>query len=205
MTSDSRSAGPDRLPPGKINTADFLYETGVLKRTTRSGWPLARMANRESVADHSFRTALIAMTLAAMAGADPDRAAALALLHDLPEARLGDMHHLTRRYLDEPKPFRRVIDDQTARLPEPARDLIRARAAEWLDRDTAEALLARDADTLDSILHVRESLADRPDLQKRWIDYLAEAVTTDAGRTVLAEIRTTDPDDWWPRTVTGDR
>jgi putative hydrolase of HD superfamily len=192
------------VSPEKINTADFLYEAGVLKRTTRSGWPLARMANRESVADHTFRAALIAMTLAAMAGADPDRAATLALLHDLPEARLGDMHHLTRRYLDEPKPFSRVIDDQTAALPAPARDLIRTRAAEWLDQDTPEARIARDADALDAILHVRESLTDRPDLQDRWIDYLAESLTTDAGRTLLAEIRTTDPDDWWPRTVAAD-
>ncbi|MEU4624763.1 HD domain-containing protein [Actinoplanes sp. NPDC023801] len=191
--------------PDEAGTADFLYEAGVLKRTERSGWPLARMANRESVADHSFRTALIAMTLAATAGADPDRAAALALLHDLPEARLGDMHHLTRRYLDEPKPFRRVIDDQTAALPAAARDMIRDRAAQWLGQDTVEARIARDADALDSVLHVRESLADRPELQERWIDYLAGSVTTEAGRALLAEIRDTGPDDWWPRTVAGDQ
>jgi putative hydrolase of HD superfamily len=189
--------------PEQINTADFLYEVGALKRTARTGWALARIANRESVADHSFRTAVIAMTLAAMAGADPDRAAALALLHDLPEARLGDMHHLTRRYLDEPKPFRRVIDDQTAGLPAPVRDVLRDRAAQWLDQDTDEARLARDADVLDSLLHVRESLSDRPELRKRWEDYLAASVATEAGRTLMAEIRATDPDDWWPRTVSG--
>ncbi|MEU4428347.1 HD domain-containing protein [Actinoplanes sp. NPDC024001] len=182
--------------------ADFFYEAGTLKRTARSGWALARMANRESVADHSFRTALIAMTLAAMAGADPDRAATLALLHDLPEARLGDMHHLTRRYLDEPKPFRQVIDDQTAGLPAPARDVLRDRAAQWLDQDSMEARLARDADVLDSVLHVRESLSDRPELEARWLDYLAASVQTETGRAVLADIRATDPDEWWPRTVT---
>ncbi|BEL04838.1 HD domain-containing protein [Actinoplanes sichuanensis] len=184
-----------------MNTADFLYEVGALKRTARTGWALARLPNRESVADHSFRTAVIAMTLAAMSGADPDRAATLALLHDLPEARLGDMHHLTRRYLDEPKPFRRVIDDQTENLPPPVREAIRSRAAQWLDQETAEARLARDADTLDSLLHVRESLADRPDLRERWEEYLSAAVTTEAGRTMMAEIRATDPDAWWPRTV----
>jgi putative hydrolase of HD superfamily len=184
-----------------MTTADFLYEVGALKRTARTGWALARLPNRESVADHSFRTAVIALALAAMAGADPDRTATLALLHDLPEARLGDMHHLTRRYLDEPKPFRRVISDQTENLPPAVRALIRSRAGQWLDQDTEEARLARDADTLDSLLHVRESLPDRPDLLARWEHYLAAAVTTDAGRTLLAEIRATDPDDWWPRTV----
>ncbi|GAA4953526.1 HD domain-containing protein [Actinoplanes utahensis] len=184
-----------------MSTADFFYEAGALKRTTRSGWALARMANRESVADHSFRTALIAMTMAAMAGADPDRAAALALLHDLPEARLGDMHHLTRRYLDEPKPFRQVIEDQTAALPPAARELIRGRAAQWLAQDSVEALIARDADVLESVLHVRESLAERPELQRRWFDYLAASIETEVGRTLLEEIRTTGPDDWWPRAV----
>lgn len=188
-----------------MSTADFFYEAGALKRTTRSGWALARMSNRESVADHSFRTALIAMTMAAMAGADPDRAATLALLHDLPEARLGDMHHLTRRYLDEPKPYRRVVDDQTAALPAAARDLIRSRASQWLAEDSVEASIARDADVIESILHVRESLPERPGLRDRWLDYLAASIRTEVGRTVLAEIRDTDPDGWWPRTVTPDR
>ncbi|WP_430792031.1 HD domain-containing protein [Actinoplanes sp. G11-F43] len=184
-----------------MSTADFWYEVGALKRTTRSGWPLARMANRESVADHSFRTAVIAMTLAATSGADPDRAATLALLHDLPEARLGDLHHLARRYLNGPKPFQQVVEDQTATLPPAAREVIRARAAEWQSRESPEALIARDADILDSILHVRESLGDRPDLQNRWLTYLAASLTTDEARSLLTEITTTDPDDWWPRAV----
>ncbi|WP_328471587.1 HD domain-containing protein [Actinoplanes sp. NBC_00393] len=184
--------------------ADFFYEAGVLKRTPRSGWALARMANRESVADHSFRTALIAMTMATMAGADPDRAATLALLHDLPEARLGDMHHLTRRYLDEPKPFLRVIEDQTAGLPDGVRELIRDRALQWVEQDSVEARIAKDADVIESVLHLRESLAERPELARRWVEYLAASVKTEVGRAMLAEIRATDPDDWWPRTVTGD-
>jgi 5'-deoxynucleotidase YfbR-like HD superfamily hydrolase len=183
-------------------TADFFYEAGSLKRTTRTGWALARMANRESVADHSFRTALIAMTLASMVGADPDVAATIALLHDLPEARLGDINHLTRKYIDEPKPFRQVIEDQTEGLPPSARDLIRERAGQWLEQSSVEAKLARDADVIESILHIRESLSERPGLESRWVDYLNSSIRTEVGRKVLAEILSTDPDDWWPRAVT---
>ena len=183
-------------------TADFFYEAGSLKRTTRTGWALARMANRESVADHSFRTALIAMTLASMVGADPDVAATIALLHDLPEARLGDINHLTRKYIDEPKPFRQVIEDQTEGLPPSVRDLIRERAGQWLEQNSAEAHLARDADVIESILHIRESLSERPGLESRWVDYLNSSIRTEVGRKALAEILSTDPDDWWPRAVT---
>jgi putative hydrolase of HD superfamily len=182
---------------------DFLYEVGQLKRTPRSGWLLARMANQESVADHSFRTAVIAMALAALAGADPDRAATIALLHDLAETRLGDFNHLTRRYVDEREPSGRIVDDQTASLPAEVGAVLRDRAAQWQAQATPEALLAQDADILESILHVRESVSDRPELEHSWVDYLGERLVTDAGRRLLGQIAETGPDEWWRRAVSG--
>ncbi|TCO41038.1 putative hydrolase of HD superfamily [Kribbella antiqua] len=182
--------------------ADFLYEVGQLKRTWRTGWSLARMSNRESVADHSFRAAVIAMILAELEGADADRAAAIALIHDLPEARLGDMNHLTRRYLAEEKPFRQVVDDQTDRLTARVRDLIQRRAEQWVSDSSAEADVARDADVIESILHVRESLPGRPDLVARWHTYLSRSIRTASAKKLIDAIAKSDPDDWWPRAVT---
>jgi putative hydrolases of HD superfamily len=140
--------------------------------------------------------------MAAAVGADADRAATIALLHDVPEARLGDLNHLARRYLDEAKPFERIVDDQTKGLPAEVRDFIRDRSRQWLKRTSVEADLARDADVIESILHVKESLADRPSLMDRWIDYLAASIDTEIGRATLENIIKTDPDDWWPRAVT---
>jgi putative hydrolase of HD superfamily len=189
-------------PDPHTEIADFLYEVGHLKRTIRTGWALARMTNRESVADHSFRAAIIAMAMAAMVDADPGAAAMIALVHDLPEARLGDMNHLTRRYLDEPKPFARVIDDQIRSLPPQLVEVFKTRAGQWLDQTTVEAQLARDADILESILHIRESLADRPGLEDRWVQYLAASLKTEVAVRILDQIVNTNPDDWWPRAVT---
>jgi putative hydrolases of HD superfamily len=192
--------GPDsdQQPSG---VADFLYEVGHLKRTLRTGWALGRMAS-ESVADHSYRTAVIAMVMAAIVGADSNVAAAIALIHDLPEARIGDLNHLARRYFDESKPFMEVIHDQTQKLPPSVSSVIAERGMQWESGSTVEAAVARDADVIESILHVRESLSERPELQGRWVDYLSGSIKTEVGRAVLRDILDADPDDWWPRAVT---
>jgi putative hydrolases of HD superfamily len=199
-----QSSRVERLnePDQRTEIADLLYEVGHLKRTIRSGWALARMTNRESVADHSFRTAIIAMTMAVIVDANPDAAASIALLHDLPEARLGDMNHLTRRYLNEPKPFERIIDDQVRSLPVELGEALKNRTKQWLNQTTLEAQLAHDADILESILHIRESLADRPGLEDRWVQYLAASLKTQIAAQILEQIVNTNPDDWWPRAVT---
>jgi putative hydrolase of HD superfamily len=69
----------------------FLFETGHLKRTPRSGWLMAGVPNAESVAEHSFRVGVIAYVIATLEGANADRAAALGLFHDVPESRTGDI------------------------------------------------------------------------------------------------------------------
>ncbi len=42
----------------------FLYEAGTLKQTRRTGWWMAGVRDPESVAEHSWRTALIATIIA---------------------------------------------------------------------------------------------------------------------------------------------
>ena len=45
---------------------EFIFEAGVLKRVPRSGWSLLGINNAESVADHSFRCAVIGYLVAHM-------------------------------------------------------------------------------------------------------------------------------------------
>ena len=45
---------------------NFLYEMGLLKRYKRTGWMIAGIDNPESIAEHSFRTAIIGYLLAVM-------------------------------------------------------------------------------------------------------------------------------------------
>ena len=39
--------------------ARFVYEMGLLKRAPRTGWFLAGVEDPETIAEHSFRTAMI--------------------------------------------------------------------------------------------------------------------------------------------------
>jgi putative hydrolases of HD superfamily len=72
-------------------TARLIYETGLLKLSKRTGWWLCGVKDPESVAEHSFRTAIIAGLLASLEGADPARATMLAVWHDSQETRVGDI------------------------------------------------------------------------------------------------------------------
>lgn len=53
-----------------------------------------------------MRVAQLAAILAAEEGADPERAAFLALWHDTQETRTGDLPHTVSGYLEKPTPAR---------------------------------------------------------------------------------------------------
>lgn len=50
--------------------ARLLYEAGTLKQARPTGWWMAGVRDPESVAEHSWRTSLIASAIAKLEGAD---------------------------------------------------------------------------------------------------------------------------------------
>lgn len=70
----------------------FFRAAGGLKRLRRRGWGVkAGIREPESVADHSFRLALMCMVVGDLKGLDTCKMLRLALIHDLGEAVLGDL------------------------------------------------------------------------------------------------------------------
>ncbi|MBI4020942.1 MAG: HD domain-containing protein [Candidatus Aenigmarchaeota archaeon] len=67
----------------------FLWEVNKLKGLTRTGWAVEKIARPETVAEHSFGTALLALLLAK--DVDRDKAVQMALVHDLAECIVGDI------------------------------------------------------------------------------------------------------------------
>ena len=65
---------------------------------------LRRRPDPEVVAEHTFRDAIVGIALATLEGADPGRTAALCLLHDSPETRIGDIPAVGRAYMTPPHP-----------------------------------------------------------------------------------------------------
>jgi len=73
------------------NILKFLLETEKLKKMPRTGWRLMGIKNPETIAEHSFRVAILTWALAKIKKIDTKRAIKIALFHDLCEVYAGDM------------------------------------------------------------------------------------------------------------------
>lgn len=181
-------------------TAAFLIEAGHLKRTKRTGWWIAGIRDPESVAEHSYRTGVIAYVLALMEGVDANKAAALALFHDLPETRIGDIPSTGKKFA-QTAPAEDVIATQTANLPAelagPIRDLI----AEFEAKETPEARCAKDADKIECLLQAREYQAQGHSLTQPWVDTMVAAVRTESGKRLAEAAAQVPVDAWWREIV----
>ena len=89
---------PDEDHP-LAGTATFLYEMGQLKNLPRAGWLLLGIPQPESVAEHSFRVAIVAPRWPRWTAPTPGATALLALFHDAHETRIGDVPAVGRAYV----------------------------------------------------------------------------------------------------------
>lgn len=175
------------------NLANFLFEVGMLKRTPRTGFQFLG-SGAESVAEHSFRTAMIGYTLARLDGAaDVGRVLELCLFHDVPEARIGDLNYVNKKYVraDEEK----AVADLAATLP--FGEEYRGALAEFAEGRSRESLIAHDADQLEMILALKEykDLGNR--YADEWYPFALRRLRTDAARELAEAIWTTDSSRWW--------
>jgi putative hydrolase of HD superfamily len=172
---------------------EFLFEAMLLKRIHRTGYQFLG-PGKESVAEHTFGVMCIAWTLAQLTPeVNTGRLLAMCLVHDLPEARMGDLNYVQKRYVTAHE------DKAAAHLTEglPFGPDIRALLEEFNDRKTIEARLARDADQLAFLLDLK-SLSDMgyrtPD---KWAGHVKERLETTAGISLAECIAETEWDSWW--------
>ncbi len=69
----------------------LAFLIGKLKELKRTGWIRHKVPTPESVAEHSYRVAILAMALARDAHVDELKAIKMALVHDLAEVEVGDV------------------------------------------------------------------------------------------------------------------
>jgi putative hydrolase of HD superfamily len=172
--------------------AQFFTTLQELKRVRRTGWidrgvPLADV---ESVADHSYLTALIAwITALDNPDLDATRVLKLAIIHDLAEAIVGDVPPYDpdevpdRSDLEALNAFFSVrqvrspvnsaakktaeataFASMTANLPHSMRDELAALWEEYEEQVTDEARYVKEVDTLEAYLQSRHYAAGDPAL-----------------------------------------
>ena len=177
--------------------AKFLYEVGQLKRVKRSGWWIAGVKDPESVAEHTFRAAVITYVLARLEGADTGKAVLMALFHDLPEARTNDAHRIVRRYADWRNVDKKAMNEQSKRLPHEVAKEVASFFEEFEKEASAEARLARDADLLECLIQAREYQALGYHDVVDWILNAQAALATESAKRIAAECLRTEPKEWW--------
>ncbi len=175
------------------NIVNFLFEIGILKKTPRSGFQFLGTGN-ESVAEHSFRAAVIAYLLAKNEPkADMQKVVLMSLFHDFHEARTGDHNYVNKRYVtvNEDK----AVNDLARKLPF-GKDIV-SLIDEFNSRETLEAQLSQDADQLDFILELKRQQDLGNISAAEWLKYSAKRLITDFAKSLADEIVTTDSSDWW--------
>jgi len=175
------------------NMVNFLFEIGILKKTPRSGYQFLG-TGKESVAEHSFRVAVIAYLLAKNEPkADMQKVVLMSLFHDFHEARTGDHNYVNKRYvtLNENK----AVNDLARKLSF-GQEIV-SLIDEFNSRETLEAQLSQDADQLDFILELKRQQDLGNISAAEWLKYSLKRLITDFAIKLADEIVTTDSSDWW--------
>ncbi len=175
------------------NIVNFFFEAGMLGKTPRSGFQFLG-TGKQSVAEHSFRVAVIGFALAKLEkDVDVFRVIKMCLFHDLPESRTGDLNYVNKHYVDARED--EAIGDLVSTLPfgEEIRELL----DELKSGNTKEARLVHDADQLELILELKEQLDLGNQYASRWIHFARGRLKTKIGKKIARQITETDSSAWW--------
>ncbi len=172
---------------------NFLFEAGMLQKTPRSGFQFLG-SGCESVAEHVLRTIFIGYTLCKLEpGVNESRVLKLCLVHDLPEARTGDMNYVNKKYVavDEKKAVNELTDTLSF-----GKDIKQA-IEEFNEKKTRESIIAHDADQLALILQLKEYSDLGNKYSKEWIDFAIKRLCTNTAKKLAETITETDSSEWW--------
>jgi putative hydrolase of HD superfamily len=179
------------------NIANLLFEAKMLKEIPRSGFHFLG-AGRESVAEHSYCTTFIAYVMSQLEPeVDALKLISMCLIHDLPEARVGDLNAVNKHYAaaDEAK----ALEDATRGLAfgRNLKDLMQ----EYNEGLSKEARLAHDADQLALILELKDLADVGYKSPESWIENVIQRVETKTGKKIAQAVMKTGRDDWWLATI----
>lgn len=181
--------------------ANFLFEAGMLVHLPRSGFYFLGGV-QQSVAEHSFRVALLGFVLGRLAqDVDAGHLVQLCLLHDLPEARTGDFNYVHRQYAVADT--EQAVTEMAATLPFGPE--VAALIWEFEARETRASRLAHDADQLEMLLTLKEQADQGHPRAQAWMEGVVERLCTDEGRRLAEEILRTCYDEWWWNSVAAQR
>ncbi|WP_303852002.1 HD domain-containing protein [Seleniivibrio woodruffii] len=173
-------------------SATFFYELGILQTMKRSGQDYLG-SGTQSIADHIFRTAMIGFTMAKMVPCDADKVLKMCMFHDLEESRTGDLNYLQQNYVnsDDEKALSHVIHGL------PIEEEVNVCIDEYAAQQSFEALIAKDADTLELIFFLKEQLDKGNKQAENWIRASSQRLKTDIAKEIMQSAMERMYYEWW--------
>jgi putative hydrolase of HD superfamily len=178
--------------------ARLLFEAKILKEIPRSGYQFLGVG-QESVAEHCFSATFIAYVFSQLEPEiDALKLISMCLIHDLPEARVGDLNTVHKQY---------VTADETRALEDAVQGLafgpnLKGLMQEYNEGQSKEARLAHDADQLALILELKDLMDVGYKPPFSWIENVIKRVKTETGQKIAQAVMDTKRDDWWTQTTT---
>ncbi|MBU1852816.1 MAG: HD domain-containing protein [Candidatus Omnitrophica bacterium] len=176
---------------------DFISEAGMLKQLKRSGWSVLGIKDAESVAEHSFRCAVIGYVLACMEKASSYKVLLMTLFNDMHEARITDLHKMAQRYIEvegvEDKVFYEQVNFLPSQMEKELRDIRKA----YRNQKTKESIIARDADILECLIQAKEYQGHGFLEAGKFMKKAPFFLMTRSARRLWGLAKKTDLNQWW--------
>ncbi|KAI3730541.1 hypothetical protein L1987_61712 [Smallanthus sonchifolius] len=177
-------------PTSSSSTIDFLTLCHSLKTTKRKGWVNHGIKGPESIADHMYRMALMALIAGDLPGINRERCIKIAIVHDIAEAIVGDI-----------TPSDGVPKVEKSRLEQAAlnemcnvlgggmrAEEIKELWREYEDNTSLEANLVKDFDKVEMILQALEYETEHDRILDEFFLSTAGKFQTEIGKSWAAEI-----------------
>jgi len=170
---------------------NFFFEIATLRRLTRSHRQMISEVS-DNISDHSFRVAIIGMILAELEKCDTNKVLKMCLFHDVAEARVGDANFINQQYIelheDEAK------KDQMDGLP--IANEVDALLKEYEQRESREAVVAKDADLIDQMVLQQEYFYKDGENGEIWQNHSERSLKTESAKMLAKKIRESNPFEW---------
>ena len=178
---------------------NFIAEAGMLKRVRRSGWWVLGIKDAETVAEHSFRCAVIGYVIACMEKIPPYKVLLMTLFNDMHEARINDLHKMSERYIKLRKAEDRAFAEQISSLPGNIKNELSGMRKEYKRQNTKESIIARDADILECLIQAKEYEEHGYKEAFKFMKKAPSFLKTKSSKKLWSMARAMNLNEWWEK------
>ena len=170
---------------------DLFEDIESLKHSERQGWKDRDIDRpRDTIASHSFGTALLAWARAEELGFDSDKAVKTLLIHDLIMAHIRDLTPHEEGYDSKKEMEEAKTEALMQNIPESMRGEFTELFDEFQAQDTEFDRFCRECDKLDTLLQALSySSKDREDYASEFLDFYKEEFESDSGSEMWSKLK----------------